>query len=158
MKKLFVCACLPLLAFACNIVGGSSPKDALAKFLDAMEKADFTEAKKYATADSQDFLDMISNSKDGADNIYKDKDLVVTDVEKIEGSEADVQAKDRSGIRLTYHLRKEGGVWKVQYNLDTVKSLFINMAKDIIKKAGSDVEKEVNKAIDSIKINLDSLH
>ena len=112
------------------------------------------EAKKYASADSQSFLNMVGEGKNGSVDVYKNQDFVVTDNVRIDGSDAKVEVKGKSSdTGIDFSLRKENGEWKVVFNLG---SLF-NSAIDGIKKAGQDVRKEVGNAIDSIKTSLDSL-
>ncbi len=153
MKLLFAVVCLLCIISACNVVSSASPKETLTKFLTAMEHGDFKEAKKYATSDSQSFLDMAAKSTNGAADLYKDQDFNVTDKVNVNGDEATVEVKNNSaGQGAKFRLQKEGGAWKVEFNL----SALLNMAKDALKDVGTDVQKEVNEAIDSIKIDLDS--
>lgn len=154
MKKGFVLCCLLCVVFwACNGLSSSSPKTVLRNFLTALEHSDIAEAKKYASADSQGFLNMISKSNNGGADVYKDQDLTVTDNVTINGDNADVEVKTKGGAGVNFHLVKENGVWKVQF---TLGALF-NMAKDVIKKAGTDVQKDIDDALDSIKTSVDSL-
>ena len=151
MKRLFLFACLLYTIPGCNTFSGS-PKESLNKFITAMTKSDYEEAKKYATDDSQSFLNMIENSGKGAQNIYSDKTFDITNVE-INGSEAKVEVKFSSSTPAYFRLTNEHGAWKVHFNL----SALMDMVKDIIKKEGSDVDKDLNHALDSIKVNIDSL-
>jgi len=121
-----------------------------------MEHGDFKEAKKYATSDSQSFLDMIDKSDEAADG-YKDKELIVTDKSVIHDDGADVEVEDKLDAQMIhYHLQKEGGVWKVSFNLNALERTAIDTAIDAVKKTGKDVQKDINEALDSIKIDLDS--
>jgi hypothetical protein len=120
-----------------------------------MERGDFTEAKKYATSDSQSFLDMAQKSNNAAATLYKDQDFLITDKTVITGDEATVEVKNNTDGRsqgAKFRLHKEGGTWKVEFNL----AALFNMAKDALKDVGTDVQKEVNEALDSIKIDLDT--
>ncbi len=154
MKKLFVSVCLLSLLVLAGCSSASSPQGVLAKFLTALEHGDIMEAKKYASADSQSFLNMVGEGKNGSVDVYKNQDFVVTDNVRIDGSDAKVEVKGKSSdTGIDFSLRKENGEWKVVFNLG---SLF-NSAIDGIKKAGQDVRKEVGNAIDSIKTSLDSL-
>jgi hypothetical protein len=130
-----------------------SPKETLTKFLTAMEHEQFAEAKKYATADSQSFLDMISKSNNASADVYKDQDFTTTGKVSINGDEADVEVRGNGSSGIDFHLKKESGAWKVDFNLNAL----FNMVKGVLKKTGTDVQKEVDQAIDSIKIGLDSL-
>lgn len=151
MQKLVVIAGLICVLCSCNGLK-SSPKEALSNFLTAMEKNDFAEAKKYATDDSQQFLDMIGKDGKVSNNAYNGKSFEVVNVET-NGDEAKAEVKTSSSTPLYFHLKNERGAWKVKFNL----SALMDMVKDVIKQGGVDIEKEVNKAIDSIKINIDSL-
>jgi len=154
MKTLSAIVCLPFVLFACS--GGSymSPKETLTKFLTALQHGDFAEAKKYATANSQSFLDMAGKSDNGAADVYKNQDFTITDNVSINGDEAAVEVKDNSGGQgVNFRLQKQSGAWKVEFNLTTL----FDMAKDALKKTGVDVKKEVQGAIDSLKTDLDSL-
>ncbi len=152
---MFIKGCLLLVFVGFGCGSSSSPKQVLAKFLTAMEHGDFKEAKKYATADSQSFLNMIGDNSSGSADVYKDQDLIVTDNVVINGSEADVEVKTTSGgTGMNFHLQKENGNWKVSFNMGSL----LNTAIDAIKKAGPDVQKDVKKALDSLKVGLDSIH
>ncbi len=149
MKKLIAVICLLLIFTGCTT--SNSPKEALTKFLDAMHNSNFEEAKKYATSDSQSFLDMINKNNQESDNVYKDKDFTIT-TEEIKDGDAKVEVKF-SNLPVVFRLKKEYNQWKVEFNLDAM----INMAKDVMKEKGIDIQKDVDHAIDSIKINTDSL-
>ena len=155
MKKLLVFGFLLgiALAFGCGL--SSSPKQVLSKFLSAMEHGDIKEAKKYASADSQSFLDMVGKSNNGSADVYKDQGLIVTDHVTINGSRAKVEVKTNSSdVAINFQLQKESGGWKVVFNFGSL----INTAIDAIKSSGRDVHKEVAGALDSLKNDLDSLH
>jgi hypothetical protein len=87
-------------------------------------------------------------------NVYKDQGVTVTDKVNIHGNDADVEVSSNSGKGVNFHLEKEGNAWKVDFNMNAL----LNMVKDAIKETGVDIQKEVNDAVDSIKINLDSTH
>jgi hypothetical protein len=150
MQKLVTIAGLMLVMFSCNSFKGS-PKESLSKFLAAMENNDFDEAKKYATDESQQFLGMLENH-DETQNIYSNKKFDITNVE-INGNDAKAEVKAWSGATVSFALKYQHDGWKVAFNMSSI----LDMVKDAIKKEGVDIDKEVNKAIDSVKINLDSL-
>jgi len=151
MKICLVLACLLCFACSCNGVSGD-PKESLNNFLTAMQNNNYAEAKKYATDDSQGFINMIDKDGNEANNVYKDKKFEVTHVD-INGDDAKATVQFKGNTGLRFHLKKEHGAWKVQFNL----AAMMDMAKDLLKLDGTDIDKEVNKALDSIKINLDSL-
>jgi len=118
-----------------------------------MEKNDYAEAKKYATDESQSFLDMI-NKGENSTNVYSNKTFTIQHVE-INGNEAKAQVlvSSSSSTPIYFRLKNQHNQWKVNFNLGAL----MDMVKDIIKTEGNEVEKDVNEALDSIKINMDSL-
>jgi hypothetical protein len=154
MKRCLLIACLFCFFYSCNTAGGD-PKIALDKFLTAMQNSDFAEAKKYTTEDSQGMMNMLSKDGEKSSNVYKDKKFDITHV-TIDGSNAKAAVKfdGNSSIQVSFILKQEHGQWKVRFNL----SAMMDMAKDVLKDLqGIDIDKDVNDAIDSIKINEDSL-
>jgi len=151
MKFLLLVACLLCFACACNNATGN-PKDALGSFLAAMQDNNYEEAKKFATDDSQSFLNMLDKDGNQTNNVYKDKKYEITHVEAT-GDDAKATVQFKGNTSVNFHLKNEHGAWKVQFNL----SAMMDMVKDLIKMKGVDIDKEVNQALDSIKINLDSL-
>ncbi len=151
MKISLLFACLLFAAFSCNGISGS-PKDSLSKFLTAMQNSNYEEAKKYATDDSQSFLDMLNKNGRPSDNVYNGKTFEIMNAETT-GNDAKVEVRFSSSTPVYFHLKSEHSEWKVKFNLNSL----MEMVKDLIKKEGIDIDKEVNKAIDSIKINVDSL-
>ncbi len=151
MKRSVLFVCILCAFLGCNNITGS-PKDSLSKFLTAMQKNDYVEAKKYATDESQSFLDMINKQGENSANVYSNKTFTVTNVD-INGSEAKAQVMFSSSTPVYFRLKNQHNEWKVNFNL----SALMDMVKDIIKKEGNEVEKDVNEALDSIKINMDSL-
>jgi len=142
-------------ALACNTAGSGDPKVALDNFLTAMQKSDFEEAKKFTTEDSQGMMNMLTKDGEKSSNVYKDKKFEITHV-GIEGSTAKAAVKfdGNSRVQVIFTLKKEDGAWKVRFNL----SAMMDMAKDVLKDLqGIDIDKDVNDAIDSIKIDEDSL-
>ncbi|HWB28570.1 MAG TPA: hypothetical protein VG738_24020 [Chitinophagaceae bacterium] len=152
MQKLVWVAIVAGVIFSCNNGTKGSPKESLEKFLSAMEKSNFTEAKKYATDDSQDFLTQLQNHSTGSENIYSNKTFNITGVE-VNGDEAKAEVQAGTGATLTFNLKYQHGDWKVSFNMSAI----MQMVTDVIKKEGVDINKDINKALDSIKINLDSL-
>jgi hypothetical protein len=154
MKRLVLSVCLLCAFFGCSTTTGS-PKEELSKFLTAMQKSDFAEAKKYATDESQSFLDMINKGDGQSTNMYGNKTFTITNVE-VNGDEAKAQVLFSSSSPVVFRLKQQHNTWKVNFNI----SALMDMLKDIMKIDGTDVEKDVHdalKSIDSIKINLDSL-
>lgn len=154
MKILLFAACLLCFVYSCNTNKNDTdgPKKAMSKFLTAMENNNFEEAKEYATEDSQDFLEMIDKDDNNTGNAYKDKKFDITTVET-HGDDANVGVRFKGNTALNFHLKKQQGQWKVAFNLNAM----LDMVKDLMKKEGTDIEKDVKKALDSITINLDSI-
>jgi hypothetical protein len=150
MKVLLFVACLACAFFSCDNISGS-PKQSLTNFLTALDNSNFTEAKKYATSDSQGLLDLVSKGSYSG-NVYNGKTFTINTIE-VNGDEAKAEVIYSPGTTQSFKMRREHDEWKVEYSF----SALIDMAKDVIKKEGIDIDKEVKKAVDSIKINLDSL-
>ncbi|HVX48737.1 MAG TPA: hypothetical protein VHB48_01220 [Chitinophagaceae bacterium] len=152
MQKLLFFVLLTAMLPACTGRHNGSPKEVLSKFLTAMEKSDFAEAKKYATDDSQDFLEQLEKHTGETENIYSDKTFNVSGVQvNGDNAKADVQAS--TGTTISFNLKYQHDAWKVSFNMTAI----MQMVTDIIKKEGMDIGKDVTKALDSVKINLDSL-
>ncbi len=149
MKRSFLLVCLLLTIFGCNSYTGS-PKESLLKFLDAMHSSNYTEAKKYATAESQGFLDMISLGGNESSNVYKDKTYEVSNI-KVNGGEAKAEVYFSPGTSVSFHLKNQHGEWKVNFNMSAI----LEMAKDVLKKEGMDIQKDIDNAIDSARDNDD---
>jgi len=153
MKVLLFVACILCFVYSCNNNNDADgPKKALNSFLTAMENNNFEQAKRYATDESQQFLEMIDKDDDNGDNIYKDKKFDITTVET-HGDDSKVGVRFKGNTSVNFHLKKQDGRWKVDFNLNAM----MDMVKDLMKNEGIDINKDVNKALDSIKINLDSL-
>lgn len=151
MKRLVLSIYLLYTFSGCSSLTGS-PKDALSKFLTAMQNNNYAEAKKYATDESQSFLDMISEKGDKTTNVYSNKTFTIKNVE-VNGSDAKAEVNFSSSSPIYFRLKNQRGGWKVNFNLGAL----MDMVKDLLKKEGSEVDKDVNRALDSIKINPDSL-
>jgi len=140
--------------YSCNTNNNDTdgPKEAMSNFLMAMENSNFEEAKKYATEDSQDFLEMIDKDDNNTGNAYKDKKFTITSAET-NGDDAKVGVRFKGNAALSFHLKKQQGQWKVAFNLNAM----LDMVKELIKNEGTDIEKDVKNALDSLTINSDSI-
>ncbi|MBK7882650.1 MAG: DUF4878 domain-containing protein [Chitinophagaceae bacterium] len=119
------------LLFSCN--SGSDPKAVLIDFTDALSKKDISKARKLATEDSKQMLDMMdaamkmeNGTKD--DGIKVDSEFDKTNMEfseaKIEGDKATVPVKDKkSGKTTNYILKKEDGKWKVAFSKSSLMEM-----------------------------------
>lgn len=154
MKRFLLIACLFCFLYSCNTSGGD-PKLALDKFLTAMQNSDFEAAKKYTTEDSQEMMGMLSKDGGRSGNVYADKKFTINS-SSVSGDDATVSTtfNGSNNVSVNFHLKKEHGAWKVRFNLASM----MDMAKDLLKNVqGIDIDKDINEAIDSIKIDEDSL-
>ncbi len=161
MKKLLIAAvvCTAVFLSGCKSTDSSDPKAVLMSFFDALAKKDISGAKKLATAESKDMLDMIDMGMkmggDKKDEGKYDKSKMEFGDAKIEGDKATVPVKDKTSSETTnFTLKKEGGGWKVAFD----KASMMNMGMDKMKEKGMDVDSTINKGMDKIKdMNTDSL-
>lgn len=144
--------------FSCNS-GGGDPKAVLISFFDALAKKDVPAAKKLATTDSKDMLDMMelglkNGDKDKTDEKY-DKSKMEFGEPKIEGDKATVAVKEKSsGETMNFTLRKESGEWKVAFN----KVSLMEMGMNELKESGGAISDSISSGIDKLNdVNIDSL-
>lgn len=147
MKRTLLFACILCTLLGCNSYSGS-PKEALSNFLNAMHNSNYAEAKKYATDESQGFIDMISLNGNESSNVYKDKTYDIGNI-NISGNDAKAEVNFPPNTSIAFHLKNQHGAWKVNFNMGAI----LEMAKDVLKKEGLDIQKDIDKAIDSIKID-----
>ena len=117
---------LSLIVFSCG--KNDSPSSITEKFLSAITKENYEDAKIYGTDDTDRLLNMMSGFKNmGAEPFMKDAKFDVVD-ETINGDEAKVKVKvDGRAKDMTLSLEKEDGKWKVA------------MSKDIINKSDANI-------------------
>lgn len=141
MKKIFSISAIALviLVSGCKNGGGGDPKAALNHFFTAIAKKDFTEAKKYATKDSESMLSMMQmgmQQQMGGDHSDKMMEMVNNmEIENptIKGDEATVPVKDKKSGEVTeFLMKKESGDWKVAFDMGTL----MNMASKKMKEHG----------------------
>lgn len=157
MKKLFLAAALLSTAFlfSCKS-GGSDPKVVLQSFFEALSKKDIAAARKLATEDSKQMLDMMEMgmkmANDSKETEKYDKANMEYGEAKIEGDKATIPVKEKkSGESMTYTLKKVNGEWKVAFD----KSTIMSGAMDKLNEKGVDAGAEVGKAMDELK-NMDT--
>lgn len=151
MKRIILSAVV-LLAFGvngCKNSAAGDPRDVLMSFMDALGKKDIEGAKKYATKDSEGMLGMIqmgmTMGPDSAKEPIYDKSNMEFGKAKIDGDKATVPVKVKnSGETLNFSLNKEGGSWKVAFDMVTM----LQMAKEKMKEHGMDMNK-MNSQVDS---------
>lgn len=96
--------------------GASAPKDVAVKFAEAVGKADFDEAGKYASDETKKGLDMMKAFAGMMPDSLKNKKVEFEVVEeKIDGDNATVTLKPKGGNEKaeTFKLTKVDGAWKV---------------------------------------------
>lgn len=105
-----------------------SPSSITEKFLSALSKQEFENAKIFGTDDTDRLLDMmIGYKKMGASPFMADAVFDVLD-EKISGDAATVRVKVEGRPKeMTFNLEKEEGKWKVAMNKETINESDANI-------------------------------
>ena len=159
MKKLLTGSILIMSIFmaGCNAGGGGNTKTVLVSFFDALAKKDISGARKLATKESKEMLDMMEmGAKMGGDKKEDDKynkEKMDFGEAKIEGDKATVAVKDKnSGETTNFTLKKESGDWKVAFD----KASMMNMGMDKMKEKGINADSLTN-SLDKMKDGVDSL-
>ena len=159
MKKLLTAAfvCTTVFFLSCNSTDNSNPKSVLISFFDALAKKDISGARKLATKESKEMLDMMEmGAKMGGDKKEDDKynkEKMDFGEAKIEGDKATVAVKDKnSGETTNFTLKKESGDWKVAFD----KASMMNMGMDKMKEKGINADSLTN-SLDKMKDGVDSL-
>ena len=145
-----------LAAAGCKSITSDSPEAVLNHFLDALNKKDMQEAKKYTTKDSEGVFGMIEMvmkmAPDSTKNETYDKKNMEMSSPVIDGDKATIHVKDKlSGEGSDFFLKKESGDWKVAFD----KSTLSNMVKDKMKEKGFD--QQMPEGLENGDFNLDSL-
>lgn len=160
MKKLFMAVAIVAGTIFFVGCGGSvgDPKATLTAFFDALSKKDIEGARKLATADSKQMLDMMEMGmkmdKGNTESEKYDKSRMEIGEAKIDGDKATVAVKDKKeGESVNFTLKKESGAWKVAFD----KSSIMQMATDKMAEKGMNSD-SLQQAMDQIKnINIDSV-
>lgn len=163
MKKLFL---LGITAFVmilsgCQSGAGGNPKEVLSQFFKALSKKDVTQAKKYATKDSDGMLNMMDMGmkmsgnvqNEHADKMFEMMQNVEMSDPVVNGDKATVTVKDKkSGETADFILKKEDGNWKVAFDMATL----MEMANEKMKEHGTgnmdmdSMNQQMNGAMDSM--------
>lgn len=157
MKKLlFSLVSLAIIAMAGCKSSAGDPQSVLNNFLDALNKKDMQEAKKYTTKDSQGMLSMIemgmNSMPDSTKNEVYDKKNMEMSSPVIDNDKATIHVKDKvSGEGSDFVLKKESGDWKVAFD----KGTLMNMAQDKMKEKGFD--QQLPEGMKNGDFNMDSL-
>lgn len=160
MKKiLFAIVMLSTVSlFSCNS-GGGDPKAVLGQFFDALSKNDIEAARKLATKDSKQMIDMMEMgmkmAKDKKESDKFKKENMEIGEAKIDGDKAVVPVKEKeSGESLNYTLKKEDGGWKVAFD----KASVMSMGMEKMQEKGMNPADSLDKAMDKLKdMNMDSI-
>ena len=120
MKKFFYALTFIALLASCGGGGGSEPKDIAEKFSKALAVGDMEEAKKYASEESKQLLDMMSGMMTMMPDSVKEanKDLELTFVrDSIVDDRAWVWFTDDTGEEAeATELQIIDGEWKVVFS------------------------------------------
>lgn len=102
----------------------SDPKDVSVKFLSAIQRADYTEAKNYATEDSKAMLDALASFQkmlpESSQEKIKHEKFVVRHVETGDSFAVVTYASDIDTTGKVLKLKKEHGEWKVAFTKETI--------------------------------------
>ena len=158
MKKvlLFLIFC-GFVFVGCNSTG-NDPKATLNAFFDAMAKQDIEAAKKLTTAESKGMIEMMEKGMQMAKQTNQtekyDKQRMEIGEALVEGDKATIPIKDKiSGESSKFILKKEGGIWKVAFDMASI----MEMANDKMKEKGLN-EDSLSKMMQEMKdMNIDSL-
>ncbi len=135
----------------CQTSGGGNPKEVLKHFFDSISKKDFTDAKKFATKDSDGMISMMEMGMKNMNNEHGDKMMEMIqnmqmDNAVINGDKATVSVKDKkSGETTEFLLKKENGDWKVAFDMSTLTE----MANKKMKEHGMSGLDSMNGMMDS---------
>lgn len=167
MKKLAVLLFtgLVILAMGCKPGAGKDPKATLMSFFKALSKKDLTEARKYATKESESMLSMMEMGLKMAENSAKeetekefkkfDESNMVIGEAKIEGDKAIVPVTSKEDSESTnFILKKEDGKWKVAFD----KASMAEMAGETIQQQGKEEMVNMDSLTNELKnVDTDSL-
>ena len=165
MKKLIFLfgAAIMVIAFACKSGPSSNdPKATLMAFFKALSKKDLTEARKYATKESESMLSMMemglkmadTSQSRQTDEEFKKFDETSMEIgeAKIEGERATVAVKNKEeGEYTNFILKKEEGAWKVAFD----KASMAEMAGEKIRDSQTDETVNMDSLTNELK-NLDT--
>ena len=127
MKNLFcfllLISILPVFSNCAN--KEEDPRDVVQNFFSAIQQKNYNEAKKYATKESQDVLDMLAKLSSNSQAVNPNATFDINNL-LVSGDEATANvAPSGSAKGVTISLRKENGTWKVAFDINSV----LKMAK-----------------------------
>ena len=131
MKKfiLLLITISAIIFSGCQTTSGGNPNEVLKHFFDSISKKDFTNAKKYATKDSDGMISMMEMGMQNMNNEHGDKMMeMIQNMQMgnavIHGDRATVSVKDKkSGEATDFLLKKENGDWKVAFDMSTLMEM-----------------------------------
>jgi hypothetical protein len=120
MKRILSFLILLVLFFGCN---SSDPKDAAEKFFTALQQKNYDEAKRYATKESENVLNMIAMFSHNGESMTGNEKFAVTNV-IINGNDATAEIKPEDQvIGMRVKLKKEDGGWKVAFDMNSIMKM-----------------------------------
>jgi Domain of unknown function (DUF4878) len=144
MKNVFKFFAVIIIATSCN-GKSSSPNEVFTSFASAMQKKDFATAKKFATIESLPVLTVFETKMTNSKTNFTDKfDTSFVSFEEaiITGDNAVLPLKEKkSGAIIRFPLKKEGGNWKVAFDIDNLTDLAMGSLeenKDKLKGINAD--------------------
>lgn len=158
MKKVLLAAFAAVLIMFTSCKSGGDPKAVLSEFFTKLGKKDLEGARKLATTDSKQMLDLMEMGMKSADTKDFDKfaeGKMEYGEAKIDGDKATVPVKELSnGETTNYILKKEGGAWKVAFD----KATMMEIGTQKMNEGGVNMSDSIANAIDQIKqMDTDSL-
>lgn len=126
MKRLPVLS-VSLLLLALTFAGcqrRSDPKEISIKFLTAIQKANYAEAKNYATDDSKAMLDALASFQkmlpESSQEKIKNEKFVIRDVQVMDSFAVVTYASDIDTVGKILKLKKEHNDWRVAFTKETI--------------------------------------
>ncbi len=117
IKSILVNSVLILALFLAGCSSGKAPRSTAQAFLENLVEGKLTEAKKYATEQTSQLLDMVS-SMGGLEEIDPNSKFIFVD-ETVDGNKAVVKYRQKAGGEVeTIDLVKIDGIWKVHIQKD----------------------------------------
>lgn len=100
------------------------PDEVTKKFLSAVQEANYTEAKKYATEDSKAMLEALSAFQkmlpESSQEKFRNENIIIKKVEIKDTLAVVTYAGDKDTTNKILKLKKENGEWKVAFTKETV--------------------------------------
>lgn len=122
-KVFWIVSFFAILAFA-GCRQRTSPKEISMKFLTAIQHANYSEAKKYATDDSKAMLDALSSFQkmlpEASREKIKNEKFEIKDVREKDSIAVVTYASNTDSVGKTLKLRLENGAWKVAFTKETI--------------------------------------